>query len=77
MSLDEYVGYDKMRELSKETKTDMNQLFVGYLRQPIQYFGENGELFVRGTCAIDGIRCEYSPPQSCQNCPIYTRFMGK
>ena len=77
-------NYDQMGELVREIGATHNQIFGGYLRQPIHvHFDNNRKLYkISGNCALNDSNCAYYAPDKtavdvCWNCELYKTFEAK
>ena len=61
--------YATMQEVCKLTGHTNDEVFVGYIRQPLYFtLHANDTITVRGVCAYDYKRCTYTAPHSCNDC---------
>jgi len=65
------ILFEDMRIVSEHTGLTNNELFVGYLRQPINVYCNPQRVAVQGTCALTGQRCSYLAPHNCYGCEAY------
>lgn len=58
-NLEEKLGtsFDEMKSVSKELLLDINEVYCGYLRQPISTIKKDTHYQIVGTCALNRERC--------------------
>lgn len=73
-----YHGYDEMRFLAGKYRVMINQIYGGYLRQPITVDDNSDILQVYGYCALldhepcsNTLKPDTTNYDACDTCPVY------
>ncbi|NTV22914.1 MAG: hypothetical protein HGA85_00875 [Nanoarchaeota archaeon] len=76
-SLENRVNMDVMSALAKRFNCSVNELFCGYLHQPISYTDNSTSLTVSGGCVFGG-QCTFKDrPATYEACPVYKKMFEK